>query len=311
MKYESGLEAFVDETRRYNSHFEAEMSGSPPDFSTAAAVQRTRKTLHAADPVDANQNLPVPLQTMRIGSGDGEIEIRLFVPDRPRAAYLHFHMGGWVVGTARASDRRNSEIAEQCSLAVISVEYRLAPEWPAPAQLADALTAIEWLSKEGRSVVDVDDWILGGESAGATLAALLMIQIRDQDLGIEHVRGANLAYGVYDLSATPSQRRSESFPMSEDVSALVYPGRSPEQLRDPAISPLFGDLTGLAPALFSVGARDSLLDDTLFMAARWDAADNSTSLHVYPDSMHGFDTFPTKMAEAAHHRMDQFISSVC
>ena len=101
MKYENGLEAFVDESRRYNSHFEAEMAGSPPDFSTAAAVHRTRETLHAADPVDANQNLPVPLRTMRIGSGDGEIEIRLFLPDRPRAAYLHFHMGGWVVGTAR------------------------------------------------------------------------------------------------------------------------------------------------------------------------------------------------------------------
>ena len=311
MKYENGLEAFVDESRRHNAHFEAEAAGSPPDFSSAAAVQRTRKTLHAAEPVDVIQSLPVPLQTTRIGSGDGEIELRLFLPDRPRAAYLHFHMGGWVVGTARASDRRNSEIAERCSLAVVSVEYRLAPEWPAPAQLTDALATIEWLSKEGRSVVEADDWILGGESAGATLATLLMIQIRDRGLGIEHVRGANLAYGVYDLSATPSQRRSESFSLSEDVSARVYPGRSPEQLRDPAVSPLFADLSGLAPALFSVGARDSLVDDTLFMAARWDAADNSTTLHVYPDSLHGFDTFPTKMAEAAHQRMDQFICSLC
>jgi acetyl esterase/lipase len=219
-------------------------------------------------------------------------------------------MGGWVVGTARASDRRNSEIAERCSLAVVSVEYRLAPEWPAPAQLDDALTTVAWLSNEGRSIVGAEEWILGGESAGATLAALLMIQMRDQGLEIERVRGTSLAYGVYDLSATPSQRLSESFTMSEDVSARVYPGRTPEQLRDPTVSPLFADLTGLAPALFSVGARDGLLDDTLFMAARWEAAGNETTLDVYPESLHGFDTFPTKMAEAAQQQMYQFLCSL-
>jgi acetyl esterase/lipase len=310
MRYDSELEAFVEESRRFNSHFEAVMVASPPDFSTAEAVLRTRETLHAADPVDANQKLPVPPETRKIGSGDGEIEVRLFLPERPRAAYLHFHMGGWVVGTARASDCRNSEIAERCSLAVVSVEYRLAPEWPAPAQLDDALTTVAWLSNEGRSIIGAEEWILGGESAGATLAALLMIQMRDQGLGIERVRGTSLAYGVYDLSATPSQRLSESFLMSGDVSARVYPGRTPEQLRDPTVSPLFADLTGLAPALFSVGGRDGLLDDTLFMAARWEAAGNETTLDVYPESLHGFDTFPTKMAEAARHRMDQFLRSL-
>jgi acetyl esterase len=134
--------------------------------------------------------------------------------------------------------------------------------------------------------------------------------MRDQGLGIERVRGTNLAYGVYDLSVTPSQRLSESFPLSGDVNARVYPGRSFEQLRDPAVSPLFADLTGLAPALFSVGALDGLLDDTLFMAARWEAAGNQTQLDVYPESLHGFDTFPTKMAEAARQRMDQFLCSL-
>jgi acetyl esterase len=310
MRYDSDLEAFVEESRRFNSDFEAGMAGSPPDFSTAEAVQRTRETLHAADSVHPNQKLAIPPQTLEIGSGDGKIEIRLFLPARPRAVYLHFHMGGWVVGTASASDHRNSEIAERCSLAVVSVEYRLAPEWPAPAQLLDALTAAAWLSNEGHSIVGVEEWILGGESAGATLAALLMIQMRDQGLGIERVRGANLAYGVYDLSVTPSQRLSESFPLSGDVNARVYPGRSLEQLRDPAVSPLFADLTGLGPALFSVGDRDGLLDDTLFMAARWEAAGNQTKLDVYPESLHGFDTFPTKMAQAARHRMDQFLCSL-
>jgi acetyl esterase/lipase len=94
------------------------------------------------------------------------------------------------------------------------------------------------------------------------------------------------------------------------VNARVYPGRSSEQLREPAVSPLFADLTGLAPALFSVGDRDGLLDDTLFMAARWEAAGNQTKLDVYPESLHAFDTFPTKMAEVAKQRMDQFLCSI-
>ncbi len=75
------------------------------------------------------------------------------------------------------------------------------------------------------------------------------------------------------------------------------------------MSPLFADLIGLVPALFTVGALDPLLDDSLFMAARWEAAGNPAELAVYPESEHGFTGFPTAMARAARARQHDWTRS--
>jgi acetyl esterase/lipase len=80
-----------------------------------------------------------------------------------------------------------------------------------------------------------------------------------------------------------------------------------EALRDPSISALYADLAGLPPALFTVGTDDPLLDDSLFMAARWEVAGNETELIVCPDSPHGFTAFPTSMARATHARIHDFV----
>ena len=72
----------------------------------------------------------------------------------------------------------------------------------------------------------------------------------------------------------------------EYFAELFTPGRSVEERRDPDISPLYADLHGLPPALFSVGADDHLVDDTLYMAARWELADNQAELLVYPEEPH-------------------------
>jgi acetyl esterase/lipase len=78
----------------------------------------------------------------------------------------------------------------------------------------------------------------------------------------------------------------------------------------PDISPLFADLKGLCPALFSVGTADALLDDTLFMHARWIAAGNAAELAIFPGGAHGFTLFPNALAEAASARMDAFLRRV-
>jgi acetyl esterase/lipase len=80
--------------------------------------------------------------------------------------------------------------------------------------------------------------------------------------------------------------------------------------RVPDISPLYADLTGLCPALFSVGTKDALLDDTLFMHARWVAAGNDAELAIYPGGAHGFTLFPNTLATQAAERMDAFLQRV-
>ena len=81
--------------------------------------------------------------------------------------------------------------------------------------------------------------------------------------------------------------------------------------RDPDISPLYADLHGMPPALFTIGTRDALLDDTLFMHARWIAAGNQAELAVYPGGAHGFTAFACALAAAAANaRMDAFLQAV-
>ena len=78
--------------------------------------------------------------------------------------------------------------------------------------------------------------------------------------------------------------------------------------RVPDISPLYADLTNLCPALFTVGTKDALLDDTLFMHARWVAAGNEAELAIYPGAPHGFTLFPSDLAKSATTRMDAFLN---
>ena len=89
--------------------------------------------------------------------------------------------------------------------------------------------------------------------------------------------------------------------------AHFVPGLDPEQRRAPDISPLYADLTGMPPALFTVGSLDPLIDDSLFMAARWRCAGGEAEVAIYPESVHGFAAFPTAIARAARTRMASFI----
>jgi acetyl esterase/lipase len=104
---------------------------------------------------------------------------------------------------------------------------------------------------------------------------------------------------------TPSQRLWGdrdlvlSTPIIRWFTDQYLPGRNAEQRRDPDISPLYADLAGLPPAIFTVGTADPLLDDTLFMFERWRAAGNAAEIHVWPEAPHGFVALPMAVADLA------------
>ena len=87
-------------------------------------------------------------------------------------------------------------------------------------------------------------------------------------------------------------------------------GRDLEELRDPDLSPLYAELHDLPAALFTVGDLDPLLDDSLFMAARWQAGGNRVELRVWPDSIHGFTAFPIALARTARDAQHAFLRAV-
>jgi acetyl esterase/lipase len=90
---------------------------------------------------------------------------------------------------------------------------------------------------------------------------------------------------------------------------MFVPGTTDDERRSPEVSPLYADLRDMPPALFTVGTLDPLLDDSLFMAARWQAAANKSTLRVYPESVHGFIRFPTGIAMLAVESMLEFARS--
>ena len=298
------------ETAEFNRKLEAAIAAGPS--ITAFEPAKIRKAR------DEGRSIWGPVQTVAearersIRGPAGELQLRTLVPERVRGAYLHFHGGGWTLGAAKQSDVRNWAIARHCGLAVVSVDYRLAPEHPFPAGPDDCEAAALWFVANAAAEFGASRLWIGGESAGAQLAASTLLRLRDRH-GLRPFSGANLVYGAYDLSMTPSQRRWGtrdlvlSTPIIEWFADFFVPDRA--RRRDPDISPLYADLAGMPPALFTVGTLDPLLDDSLFMHARWLAAGGQAELAVYPGGIHGFDAFPIPLSRAARARIDAFLGA--
>lgn len=244
----------------------------------------------------------------------GSVRVRVFEPEAPAGTYLHIHGGGWVLGAADLQDPALRALAEEAQMTVVSVEYRLAPEYPYPAGADDCEDVARWLAGPGAGQLGPAPLVIGGESAGAHLAVLTMLRLRDGGLG-GAIAAANLVFGCYDLSMTPSQRLwgDRNLVLSTPIMAWFYdcflPGMPEPARRDPAVSPLYADLHGLPPALFTVGTLDPLLDDTLFMSARWEVAGGQVVVDVHPAAIHGFTGFPIAAGGVARSRAAAFLRS--
>ncbi len=277
-----------------------EMGDFTPDFTSAEMVAAIRPVPQ----VFLDQELAIPMEDGTIPGPAGDMRVRIakaLNAGPPPAVYLDIHGGGFAMGWPEMHDPANARLALATGITVVSLDYRLAPEHPFPAGPDDCRAAADWLIANAEQEFGSSTLLLGGDSAGANLTMLVALHLRDRG-EIRRVAGLNLTYGIYDLSGTPSARNRGHEPLvlsheaSERFHAAYAPGRDAEALRDPAISPLYADLSGLPPALLCAGTLDPLLDDSLFMTARLRAAGNVAELHVVPESPHGFGTFPGPMA---------------
>jgi len=240
-----------------------------------------------------------------------KVPVRVIRPaDGPvRGAYLHIHGGGWMLGASDMQDEMLETTADRTGLVCLSVEYRLAPEHPYPAAPDDCETAALWLAENADTLCDGGRLFIGGESAGGHLSVVTLLRLRDRH-GVTPFSGANLVCGIYDLTMTPSMR-AFTMPLvlaRRDTEAFVARFlQNGEDISDPDISPIHAELAGLPPALFSCGTRDGLLDDSLFMSARWAAAGNEANLSLWPGGPHAFQSMDTALAEASNRQIDDFL----
>jgi len=314
LNYVDVPEDFAREARQLNAEVEAALRAVPAVNTVPAEETRRIRTEGGGifGPIvrsDTAEDEAIP-------GPSGNVPIRIIVPDDPVAVYLHIHGGGWTLGGADQQDRLLTTLAQEAQVAVVSVEYRLGPEAFFPAGPDDCEAAAHWLVEHSVERFGTSRLVIGGESAGAHLCALTLLRLRDRRGSADAFLGANLVFGCFDLSLTPSARNWGernlilSTPIIEWFADQFLPGLTPEQRRHPSVSPLYADLHGLPPALFTVGALDPLIDDSLFMCARWQAASNEADLRLYPESIHGFQAFPTRIAAHAIAAQVDFIKRV-
>jgi acetyl esterase/lipase len=295
------------ETAAFNQKIEKELSAMPPLYQFEPQVIRDARA--------AGYSIFGPIKHLEeardrmVPGPAGDIPIRVFIPDKASGIYMHIHGGGFMLGSADQQDEFLFEICRTCQVAVVSVGYRLAPENPYPSAPDDCEAVAVWLAENSSAEFGTDKLAIGGESAGANLSVVTLLRMRDRH-GFRGFTGAVLTYGGYDMSMTPSVRRWGERYLILNTKIIDWFHENyvqGESLFDPDISPLYANLFGLPPAIFTIGTMDPLMDDTLFMHMRWLAAGNKAELAVYPGGIHAFNVFPIALADKANSRIHNFI----
>jgi len=215
-----------------------------------------------------------------------------------RGVVVYFHGGAYALGSAAATAGLGSEVARSAGARVISVDYRLAPEHPYPAAVDDALAVWRELLNAGQ---DPGETAFAGESAGGGLALAAMLAARD--VGLPLPSSAVLMSPWADLTLTgPSMTGKAAADPALTAAGLRRRARdyaAGQDLAQPLISPVFGNLTGLPALLIQAGSDEILLDDATRLAARAAACDAAVTLQVTPRVPHVFQGFAAVLEEGA------------
>ena len=236
------------------------------------------------------------VQELRIPRRDGgSLPARLYAP-QPRSAgvlpvLVFFHGGGFVVGSIDTHDALCRNLAHGSGCAVMSVDYRLAPEHPFPAAFNDTWDAVHWLAQKAPDLgLDAQRMAVGGDSAGGTLAAACAVQAAHTGLPL---RLQLLFYpGMQAQPLTASRHLyAEGFLLTEAQIQWMFHAsvRSPADFVDWRFSPLQADdLAGVAPLWMGLAECDPIVDDSLLWADKLRTAGVAVELQMYPGVIHEF-----------------------
>jgi acetyl esterase len=252
-----------------------------------------------------------------VESGAGPFRLRTFVPAGPiRGVMLRIHGGGWAAGAPEDDDTVNDRYARACGLVIVSPEYRLTPDVTAVEQIAECVAVAEWLAANATAEFGSATLLIGGISAGAHLAAATVLHLRAESPDtFRRFVAAVLDSGLYDFGRTPSAYLANDATLIvtgtwlEGFIDLALPNRTLDERRAPDVSPLLNDLTGMPPALFTVGNLDPLRDESILMAARWQLDGSRVDLDVWPEGPHAFANIATPLAELAADRATSWITA--
>lgn len=234
---------------------------------------------------------------LRIPGPAGEMTISLFTPEQhaTRSPGMFWIHGGGMVAGNRFAAVEALEAADAVGAVVGSVEYRLAPEHPAPAPVDDCYAALHWFAGHaGEFGVDPSRIVLGGASAGGGLAAATALRIRDH--GGPDLAGLLLCCPMLDdrMTSTSTHQFGDDIPWTRDSNTFGWASLLGERAGGDAVSIYEApgratDLSGLPPSFIDVGSVDLFRDEDVAFASTIWACGGDAELHVWPGGYHGFE----------------------
>ena len=281
-------------------------AAAPPAWELGAA--ETRRVRAAATGVPAgpalprveDRGVPTALSGSTGSAGAGEIPVRVYWPSEETnlPMLVWFHGGGWVLGSVAEADPLCRRLAERSGAIVVSVEYRLAPEDPAPAPFDDCYAATVWAAAHASELGgDAQRLAVGGTSAGGNLAAAVALHARDASgPAIAHQL---LVYPVTDsrMDTTSYEERAEGFGLGRQAMEWFWDCYVPEggavSREDPRVSPAHAsDLSGLPSAQVITAEYDPLRDEGEAYAARLREAGVEVRFERVDGHLHAFFSNP-------------------
>lgn len=236
------------------------------------------------DPVEAHG---IPAEwTSTPAANDGEV-------------ILYLHGGGYAWGSLKSHRHLASELGRAAAMRTLAIDYRLAPEFPFPQALEDAVNGYRFLLDSGLNPRRI---AVAGDSAGAGLAVALLVRLKE--LGLPQPACALLFSPWADMTATADSynRNARRDPVlnreTMQFLAAQYLGTRPRET--PLASPVFADLSAIAPLTIFAGATEVLLDDALALARAAGEADVSVRLEIWPRMFHIWPTYHQVLAQGRH-----------
>ncbi|CAK7234688.1 hypothetical protein SBRCBS47491_009033 [Sporothrix bragantina] len=277
-----------------------------------------RKVPYKPGPLPSNapqpdKDLSIRSDTVTVRDGT-TIGLRIYEPvtqantkgNTRKLLFYNVHGGGWTVGTPETEEAQNRFVAARNGAVVVSVDYRLAPEFPFPTAIHDSMDGLQWCIEHADALgIDTDRIVLGGGSAGANIVAAMTLLLRDDAplKGSFTVIGQllNIPVTCHPSHFPSTKYELQSYKQNKDV-PLVGADRMhiywnnyipAANAGNPLASPLLApSLTNLPPALVQVAGMDPLRDEGLAYAGALQASGVSTTLKVYPGMPHAFYVYP-------------------
>ena len=279
-------------------------------FPTVSITSENLAELRARDlPLPIVDDCGIDWEERAVDGPDSPIAVRIY---RPRAAtdrlgcIFHIHGGGFVGGSVAEVEFLHRPLAAELECAIISVDYRIAPETKFPGNIEDCYAALAWTFAHADEL-GIDKARIGamGESAGGGLSASLALLARDRGeypLAFQH-----LIYPMLDDRTCVSEPNpfAGEFIWHAQNNLFGWTALLGEEPGGQSVSPYASparasDLSGLPPTFIGTAALDLFVDENIDFARRLNRAGVSTELHVWPGAFHGFDLLPgPAIADAA------------